>query len=69
MDITAAGAKKCVEVACSAVKRFRSDAGFSSFWEKIVQQAQELQLTDPVFREREDLKNCNLAQGHIKSAP
>ena len=36
MDITAAGAKKCAEVTGSAVKRFRSDAGFSSFWEKIV---------------------------------
>jgi len=69
-DITATRAKKCAEVTCSAVQRFRSDAAFSSFWEKIAQQAPELQLTDPVFRECVDLlKNCNLAQRHIHSVP
>jgi len=41
---------------------------FPHFLEKSVQQAQELTLTDIVFREREDLhKNCNLAQGHLHS--
>jgi len=56
--------QKSAEVTWSTFQRFRSHAPFFSFWEKTVQQAQDLQLTDPRIPRARGPKNGNLA-GHV----